>query len=351
MRFLKKLASDWNRLSLILRIVLGLLAGSAAGLAFSETSNPEWQCLGLLGDLYIGLLKAIAPVLVFVLVISAISCGGRAREKKGNIRNIIILYVTSSFCAAVFAVACSFVYRVTLPGLHPDPTLASVETNLWKSISKVLSNVVSNPIAGLANGDYLPILFWACVLGGGLRKASDQTKTALNDVADAVTGAVQLVISFAPFGVLGLIFTAISTSGLAIFVDYGKLIILLVIAILFVALVINPIIAAFCLRKNPYPLVFKCLKYSGLNAFFTRSSAANIPVNLELCKSLGLSEEDYSVTIPLRDSRHGRRIADADPTGLRDVWDSSGHSLVHRGRGRPDRRYSGLLRNSPQFVI
>jgi len=299
MNLIKKIVSGWNKLSLVLRIVLGLVVGSILGLLLNAENYPGAQFIGIFGELYIGLLKSVAPVLVFVLVINALSQGGEKRQTKGTVGKIVVLYLISSFVAAAIAVTASFLFRVPIPGLQPVENGGSAETNLWLSIAGVLKNVVSNPIGGIVNGNYLPILFWACVFGVFFRKSSDGTKKILGDLAQVVSSAVQLVISFAPIGVLGLIFSAISTSGAAIFIEYGKLIIILVVTMLFVTLVSNPIIVAFCIRANPYPLLFKCLKDSGINAFFTRSSAANIPVNLRLCRELGLNEKDYSITIPL----------------------------------------------------
>jgi serine/threonine transporter len=227
---------------------------------------------------------------------SSLAQAGQSVGKK--FRTVIILYMSSTFLAAVTAVFASYAFPVTLK-LTDATTDTAPPSGIGEVLTTLLTNAVSNPIASIANANYIGVLVWAIILGLALKKSKDHVKEALKDISDAVSQAVRWVISFAPFGILGLVFDSVSTSGLSIFTDYGKLLLVLVGCMLTVALIIDPILAAICIRQNPYPLVFKCLKESGLTAFFTRSSAANIPINMNLCKKLGLDEDMYSVSIPL----------------------------------------------------
>lgn len=291
MSFLKKIVSQYNNTSLVLRIVIGLAIGLILALLV-----PQATWISIFGTLFVGALKAIAPVLVFVLVASSLA---QSRARLGSqFTTIIALYLISTFLAAVVAVLASTLFPVTL-----DQLASAADSTAPSSIGEVfqtlLSNIVANPVHALANGNYLGILFWAVILGIALRNAADTTKTLLSNASEAVSTAVRWIINLAPFGILGLVFDAVSTSGLSIFTNYGKLLLVLVGCMLVSALIINPIIAFIAIRKNPYPLVFKCLKESGITAFFTRSSAANIPVNMALCERLGLNKELYSVSIPL----------------------------------------------------
>ena len=289
-----KLVKAYNSVSLVLRIVIGMAIGTALALLIPNAAVTA-PGIGILGKLFVGALKAIAPLLVFVLIISALA---QSKEKMGKqFGTVIVLYLVSTFLAAAIAVVASYLFPVTITLTEAvsdsaPETFAEIFTNL-------LTNIVSNPIGSIVSGNFLGILFWAIVLGFAFKGAADSTKRFLADASEAVTKAVRFVINLAPFGILGLVFTAVSTSGLAIFTEYGKLLLLLVGCMLFSALVVNPIMAFIAMRKNPYPLVFKCLKESGVTAFFTRSSAANIPVNMSLCESLGLDKEFYSVSIPL----------------------------------------------------
>lgn len=281
----------YNETSLVLRIVIGLVIGLIIAML---VPNAQW--IGMFGTVFVGALKAVAPVLVFVLISSALC---QSREKLGKqFITIIFLYLISTFLAACFAVIASEVFPVTLSQLG-TAVEESAPQSLGDVFNTLLQSLVANPVASVSNGNYLGILFWSIIFGFAMKSASDSSKKFLNDVSDAVTKTIRWVINFAPFGIMGLMFNAISTSGIAIFRDYGKLVILLVGCMLTSALIINPFIAFLCLRRNPYPLVFKCLKNSGITAFFTRSSAANIPVNMELCEDLGLNKEIYSVSIPL----------------------------------------------------
>lgn len=285
-----KLVKAYNSVSLVLRIVIGMAIGTALALLIPSATG-----IGILGKLFVGALKAIAPLLVFVLIISALA---QSKEKMGKqFGTVIVLYLVSTFLAAAIAVAASYLFPVTIT--LTEAVSDSAPESFAEIFTTLLTNIVSNPIGSIVSGNFLGILFWAIVLGFAFKGAADSTKRFLADASEAVTKAVRFVINLAPFGILGLVFTAVSTSGLAIFTEYGKLLLLLVGCMLFSALVVNPVMAFVVMHKNPYPLVFKCLKESGVTAFFTRSSAANIPVNMSLCESLGLDKEFYSVSIPL----------------------------------------------------
>ncbi len=289
MAILKK----WNSLSLIVRICIGLVIGAVLGLVL-----PKWTWIGILGTLFVGALKAIAPILVFVLVASSIANAKGGNAKK--FRTVIILYLFSTLCAAVVAVLVNFVHPVTIELAGLDPTQGFTPPgSMGEIIVNLLTSVIANPVGALAEANYIGILFWAVILGLALKKAGESTKRTMEDLADAVSKVVRWVISCAPFGILGLVFQAVSSSGLEIFTTYGELVLVLVVSMLIVAFVVNPLIVGLTLRHNPYPLIFKCVRQSGVTAFFTRSSAANIPVNMELCKELGLDEDMYSVSIPL----------------------------------------------------
>ena len=288
---MKELFKKWNEISLIKRIVTGLVIGAILGVAL-----PNLTVLTILGSLFVGALRAVAPVLVFILVVSALASS--KSEGGGNMKTVIILYVLSTFLAAVAAVIFSFASPVNIT-LAEAAEAASAPEGVGEVIKNILMNAVSNPVASIVDGNYIGILTWAAIFGAALKRAGETTKKALNDFSEAVTQAVHWVISFAPFGIMGLVFETVSTNGIEIFTDYGKLIALLVACMLFVALIVNPIIVFAATRKNPYPLVFTCIKESGITAFFTRSSAANIPMNMALCEKLGLDEDNYSVSIPL----------------------------------------------------
>ena len=287
-----KIIQKYNQTSLILRIVIGLLIGLILGLITKELTF-----LSLLGDLFVGALKAIAPVLVFVLVIASLACGDKKLDRRFAL--VIGLYMISTLLASVVGVVGSFLFPQTLILSEPAAS-QSAPSGIGEVLSNLLTGMVSNPVQALSEGRYIGILFWAVILGLAMKKiASDQTKKMMSDLSDSVAQLVRWIINLAPFGILGLIYGNVATNGLSIFVDYGKLLALLVGCMLTVALVIDPLLAAIILRKNPYPLVFRCLRESGITAFFTRSSAANIPVNMALCEKLGLDREMYSVSIPL----------------------------------------------------
>ena len=214
-------------------------------------------------------------------------------------KTVIVLYIISTFLAAFIAVATSFIFPIDITLADPPEEVTAAPEGIGAVLVTLVKNIFSNPVDALMNANYIGILAWAIVLGIALRAAKQATKSVFENVAQAMTKIVRWVISLAPFGILGLVYTAVSTSGLEIFTTYGALILLLVCVMFFIALVINPIIVWVCIRRNPYPLVLRCLKDSGITAFFTRSSAANIPVNMKLCHDLGLNRDNYSVSIPL----------------------------------------------------
>lgn len=288
---MKRYIQAWNRASLIKRIAIGVVIGFALALIV-----PSWSAIGILGDVFVGALRAVAPLLVFALVTNALS---QHREGgQSNMKTIVILYLFGTFAAALVAVLVSFAFPTTLTlanaatDIAPPSGLAEIARNL-------LLNIVENPVSAISNGNYIGILAWASVFGIAMRQASKQSKELLQTMADVTSTVVAWVINLAPFGILGLVFKAISEQGLDALLGYGQLIIVIVATNLFVALVINPIIGFVMMRKNPYPLVFKTLQVSGVTAFFTRSSAANIPVNLKLCDELGLDKDTYTISIPL----------------------------------------------------
>ncbi len=289
---MKSLVKKWNSISLILRILAGMVIGAILGLAL-----PQASVTAILGDVFVGALKAIAPVLVFVLVMSALA--NASVGIGGRFRTVIILYMLSTLLAAVVAVVGSFLFPVEIR-LNVAAASNTPPEGIGEVLTNLINNMVANPVASLMNANYVGILFWAIIFGLALKKlASAETKKLVTDFADMVSQAVRWVIQLAPFGILGLVFQTVSENGLGIFTDYGKLLLLLVGCMLAVALIVDPLIAAIFLKRNPYPLVFRCLKESGVTAFFTRSSAANIPVNMALCEKLGLEPDFYSVSIPL----------------------------------------------------
>ena len=278
----------------MMRIFIGLVIGLFLGLVV-----PKWGGIGILGRMFVSALKGIAPVLVAVLVISSIAKAGRGQGRRFT--SLIAIYLLSTFIAAVCAVVGSFLFPVTLQlSDMGEVVVGEAAGSLAEVFTNLLTNMVSNPIAAVANANYIAILFWSIILGIALKTmASKATVQVAHDLSDVVSHVVKWVIQFAPFGILGLVFTTVSENGLSVFTTYGHLLLLLVGCMLVNTFVFNPLISFFMLRKNPYPLLFTCLKESGLQAFFTRSSAANIPINMALCKKMGLDEKFYSVSIPL----------------------------------------------------
>ena len=289
---MKRFISTWNRTSLIKRIAIGVVVGAVLGLFI-----PKFTVIGLLGDMFVGGLKAIAPLLVFALVANALS---QTREgQQSNMKTVIVLYLFGTFAAALTAVISHYIFPISLKLGAAAATKATAPQGVGDVFKDLLLKMVDNPVNALAQANYIGVLVWAVVFGFAMRTASNHTKDLLNTLAEVTSQIVRWIINLAPFGILGLVFNTISENGVGVLADYGVLILVLVGTMAFVALVVNPIIAFMMMGKNPFPLVFRCLKDSGITAFFTRSSAANIPVNLQLCEDLGLNPDTYSVSIPL----------------------------------------------------
>ena len=288
-----KIVEKYKSVSLIVRILCGLVIGAVLGLLVKNLS-----VVPLLGTLFVGALKAIAPVLVFVLVISSLAQGNSKLDRRFGL--VLALYMISTLLASVVGVVGSFLFPQTIILTEAAEGMASAPTGVGEVLSNLLQNMVTNPVQAIAEGNYIGILFWAAAIGLAAKKlAGDGTKKVLKDFSDVISRIVRAIIELAPFGILGLVYTNVATNGLSIFTDYGKLLALLVGCMAVVALIVDPLLAAIVLRRNPYPLVWRCLKNSGITAFFTRSSAANIPVNMELCEKLGLDPDMYAVSIPL----------------------------------------------------
>ncbi|MGH4119773.1 serine/threonine transporter SstT [Clostridium sp.] len=286
------LMKKWNGMSLVKRIIVGLIVGIILAVTIPEQAKP----IVIFGSLFVGALKAIAPILVFFLVMSAISQHRSGHET--NMKSIIGLYLLGTFLAGLVAVVVSFMFPVTLT-LTVGVKDVTPPGGVVEVLKALLLNIVDNPVKALFNANYIGILSWALLLGFALKNAPDTTKTMINNFSDALTQMVRWVINFAPLGIMGLVFDAIATNGVSALLSYGRLLAVLLGCMVFMALVVNPIIVYVNIRKNPYPLVLMCLRESGITAFFTRSSAANIPVNMSLCEKLGLDKDTYSVSIPL----------------------------------------------------
>ena len=288
---LYRIILTWKKTNLIKRISLGIFCGALLAILF-----PKASAFGLLGEIFVGGLKAIAPLLVFSLVSNALS-----QQKKGqqsNMRTVIVLYLLGTFAAAIVAVLASFIFPISIDLTEAKQTIASPD-GIGQVLSNLLLKLVDNPINALVSANYIGVLSWAVIFGMAMREASQHSKELLHTLADITSKIVEWIINLAPFGILGLVYTTISSRGLQALQNYGLLLLLLITTMLFVALIINPLIAFGMLRRNPYPLVWRCLRVSGVTAFFTRSSAANIPVNMKLCQDLKLNPESYSVSIPL----------------------------------------------------
>ncbi len=289
---MKKLWNKWTDIALVKRILVGLILGAILGIAVPGATG-----IAILGDVFVSALKAIAPLLVFFLVISSLCNAGKSHG--GVIKTVIILYMFSTVLAAVIAVFASMAFPVKLTLATAATTDAAAPQGIVEVLNNLLLNLVANPVSSLVNANYVGILMWAILLGLAFRAANNMTQNVLKDVADGISTVVTWIINMAPFGIFGLVFNTVSTNGLDIFTTYGKLLLLLVGCMLFIYFVTNPLLVYWCIRKNPYPLIFHCLKRSALTAFFTRSSAANIPVNMKVCEEMGLDRDTYSVTIPL----------------------------------------------------
>ena len=285
-----ELLHKWNHISLVKRIIVGLILGAALGALL-----PQASVIGILGTLFVNALKALAPLQVFFLVLHSLS--QHKKGAKSNMSAVIVFYLIGTFLAALCAVVTSFLFPSTL--ILAEQAEQAAPGGIADVLQNLLNSAVSNPISAIAEANYIGVLLWAVVFGLAMREAGEGTKTVLGDISNMLSSAIRWVISCAPFGILGLVYTTVSDTGFESFLNYGRLILVLVGCMLLVALVVNPIIVYLAIRKNPYPLVFRCLKDSGIMAFFTRSSAANIPVNMKLCEDLGLDKEKYSVSIPL----------------------------------------------------
>lgn len=290
---MERLVARYKEGNLILQILIGMVLGVSVALLSSQLA----MTVALLGTLFVGALKAVAPVLVLVLVSTAIAT--KEVGIKTNIKPIIYLYMIGTFLSALIAVMVSFAFPVTLVLVDAAKASIAPPQSVVAVIKGVLVNMVDNPINALAKGNYIGVLTWAVAAGIALHYSSNQTKLVLKDASEAMTKIVRGIIRLAPFGIFGLVAETFAETGFSALLGYAQLLILLVGTMLFSALVLNPLLVYVKTRTNPYPLVLRCLKDSGVTAFFTRSSAANIPVNMALCKKLGIEEETYSVSIPL----------------------------------------------------
>ncbi len=300
--FLKTIARKYTEISLIKRIIVGLVIGVVLALLMpaavvdgNDILMGVSEFIALLGSLFVSALKAVAPILVFFLVISALANARAA----GTMKMVIVLYIASTLIASLVAVLASFAFPIDITLVQNPSVEQSSPDGVGEVLTTLVMNIASNPVDSLVNANFIGILAWAVMLGIALRAASQNVKDVFTAVSDAVSTVVRWVINLAPFGILGLVYTSVSENGMNIFIEYGQLILVLVACMFFIALITNPLLVFAVTRKNPYPLVLRCLKDSGITAFFTRSSAANIPVNMELCRKLGLNKDNYSLSIPL----------------------------------------------------
>ncbi len=286
------LIAMYQRIGLVTLIVIGLVLGTLIGWLAPSVGI----ALGILGTLFVGALKAVAPILVFFLVMAAI-CQHRSGNKV-YVKPVLFLYLIGTFIAALVAVGASFLFPTELTLVNA--TIEQVPpANLKEVLNNLLLSLVANPVAALANANYIGILAWAVIIGIALRQAGETTRSTVNDIANAISKVVKWVIALAPFGILGLVANTVADTGFAALLGYARILLVLIGCMLFIALVTNPLLVYFKTGTNPYPLVFTCLRESGITAFFTRSSAANIPINMNLASKLGLHENTYSVTLPL----------------------------------------------------
>ena len=288
---LHRIILTWKKTNLIKRISLGILCGALLAVLF-----PQASAIGLLGEIFVGGLKAIAPLLVFALVANALS--QQKKGEKSNMKTVIMLYLLGTFAAALVAVLIGFVFPLEIDLADAKQSLSPPD-GIGQVLSNLLLKLVDNPLNALISANYIGVLSWAVVFGIAMREASHHSKDLLRTSAEVTSKIVEWIINLAPFGILGLVYTTISGKGFQALQSYGLLLLVLIATMLIVALIINPLIVFIMLRKNPYPLVWRCLRVSGVTAFFTRSSAANIPVNMKLCRDLNLNPETYSVSIPL----------------------------------------------------
>lgn len=290
---MRSIVDAYLRLGLVPLIFLALVVGTIIGVVAPSLG----VSLGILGSIFVGALKAVAPVLVFVLVLAAVSNQRIGADTR--IKPIMLLYLVGTFSAALVAVVASFMFPTELVLANMQAAEQAAPQSLREVLTNLLMNLVANPIKSLAEANYMGILTWAVLIGLALRHVTDTTRQVVSDLSTSVTSVVKWIIAVAPFGILGLVASTVAETGLDALLGYARLLAVLVGSMLFIALVVNPLIVAIMTRKNPYPLVFTCLRESGVTAFFTRSSAANIPVNMNLARKLGLNEDTYSVSIPL----------------------------------------------------
>jgi serine/threonine transporter len=288
-----KIFDLWKSTNLMAKILVGIIIGAILALLI-----PGISPISMLGDMFVGALKGIAPILVGILVTSSVSKAGTGLG--GRFKTVISLYIASTLLAAILAVFAARLFPVDIVLNDMASTSNAAPGSLGDVFKTILKDITINPITALASANYLSILFWSVIIGFALKlTAGEKTINTISEMSEAVSKVVAWVIQCAPFGILGLVYTSVSDSGLEVFTTYGRLLMLLVGCMLAVPLIIHPLIIGIMLRRNPYPLIWKCLKESGISAFFTRSSAANIPVNLELCKRMGIDKDFYSVSIPL----------------------------------------------------
>lgn len=288
----KSLFSAISKISLVKQILIGLILGLIVALYAPDLASR----VALLGTLFVNALKALAPLLVLVLIMSALS--SQKQGVKTNMKSIVFLYLLGTFSAAFIAVVASFLYPVDLK-LAANTSDVTPPNGIVEVLRTLVLNIVDNPVKAVMTGNYIGILSWSIVFGIALRHASETTKEVIHGFSEAVSQAVRWVIQLAPLGIFGLVADSISRNGIEALIGYGKLLVLLIGCMFFVALIINPIIVFAKIHSNPFPLVFTCLRESGIYAFFTRSSAANIPVNMNLCRKLDLDPDTYTVSIPL----------------------------------------------------
>lgn len=285
--------SAFLRGSLVKQVLAGLILGAIIGIVWPAVGLK----LALLGTVFVGALKSVAPILVFILVVAALA--RQDLDTGSNMRPIVILYILGTLAASIVGVLASFLFPTILALPNPENGVGDAPTGIVEVLHTLVLKIVDNPVNALISANYIGILTWAILLGVALRFATPVTKSLVADLGNAMTKVVQWVIRIAPFGVFGIVASTVAATGLASLLSYAQLVLVLVGAMVFVALIINPLIVWFKIRQNPYPLVFQCLAESGMMAFFSRSSAANIPVNMDLAKKLGVREETYSVSIPL----------------------------------------------------
>ncbi len=290
---IKKITDIYRNTNIVIKIVIGIMVGIILAFIY-----PNFNGINLFGILFVGALKGVAPILVSILIISSLA--GYTSKAGKRFKTVILLYLISTLIASMVSVFISFIFPQKLLIVSSNNNTLYVPSGIGEVIYNMLIKIVANPISALTEGNYLGILFWSIITGIVFKKtASESTKNLLSDFSKCVSNVVRLIIDFAPFGIMGLVYRAISSNGIEIFTLYGKMVLLLAGSMLFVYFVTNPIIVYCVLHTNPYPLILKCLKDSGITAFFTRSSAANIPINMALCEKLGLDKDIYSVSIPL----------------------------------------------------